>query len=38
MGGGVDEVDDLGEFVEFFWADVGAVREAKVDLWVCERR
>ena len=31
-GGGVDEVDYFGDFVEFIGADVGAVGEAEVDL------
>ena len=32
IGGGGDEIDHFGELVEFFGADVGAVREAEVDL------
>ena len=32
-GCGGDEGEDLGEFVEFVGADVGAVGEAEVDLW-----
>jgi hypothetical protein len=36
--GGLEEVDHAGHFVEFFGADVGAVGEAEIDLFIVSRQ